>query len=155
MTDDDPSVGSDTDMAGLAEQMHDQYGIDLTGQYGDGSPTLAELAETAQHNQATGESPERHDPSGQGAGATPHAISDSVAVGGEMVGSTFVATGDWSGGVVEDVPRTEGGDVGPFDDPVPNGGEFGDGYESGFLDGYDSASSEFENAMNDDPGLWE
>ncbi|MDQ1646696.1 MAG: hypothetical protein QOJ50_2880, partial [Cryptosporangiaceae bacterium] len=36
MTDDDPSVGSDTDMAGLAEQMHDQYGIDLTGQYGDG-----------------------------------------------------------------------------------------------------------------------
>jgi hypothetical protein len=72
-----------------------------------------------------------------------------------MVAGKFVATGDWSGGVAEDVPKAAGDDVGPFDDPLPGPGEFGDGYESGFLDGYDRASSEFENAMNDDPGLWE
>jgi hypothetical protein len=131
----------DQRMNSLAERMRDDYGVDLTEQYADGTLTPAQLVAAAQLAQQ-----------GYQPGQDPNAAQQQQTAGaGEVIGGEYT---DWSGGVVEDVPSTGGSsrDGGGESD---GGGQWDSGYGSGYLDGYDAASEDFENLMDDQPDKWD
>ena len=128
----------DQQMTSFVERMRDETGVDLTDQYADGTLTPAQLIAAAQLAQ------QGHHP-----GQAP-AADQPPAPAGELIGDEYT---DWSGGVVEDVPATDGETSGGGGGESE--GEWETGYDSGYLDGYDAASENFENLMDDQPDKWD
>jgi hypothetical protein len=171
----------------FAERMRDEYGVDLGQQFTDGFDNMSDIIDNAQHQQLTQDDTppqpgqQAHDfrgtelLTGQTVHDADHWLGKAVDGAGELVGGQFQATGDWSGGVIEDAATPlEHRVYTPGEQPegekntswvLPDGSTegagafdegFDRGYDTGWNEGYDQAAEDWSDALSDDlPGMWE